>query len=209
MNQTKLLVSLIFLSTHAIAQQVYESAQYNAKYETPAGWVLPTPDTTINGDVLLKPNRVGLNPGLLEIRFFAHATAPEAFQYPSSNGFFQANNFMKVTRTVSTQAPIIYNIQDTTDPAIHYCYILLKQVDQGVIMAYFAESNRLWSHSFKLITTISDWNVNESLYMANWSGIRFISVTGPVTKVSAMTAPKINPMRRELFDLLGRQFKAP
>lgn len=196
---------ILLLAGCAMAQQVYTNADFNAKYTAPAGWVFDAPTISSDGFVVIKPNRVGLNPSRCEISFFFHSTLREAFHYPSSNGFFQANEFMKVTRTISTQAPIIFNIRDTAETDVHYCYLLIKQVDAGVISAYFSASNRLYSQTFKIVTTIADWNTNESLYMANWSETEFISLRAPTAaKLSTIRPPKSN-MRMDMVDILGRE----
>ncbi|GEM_PF-5433326 len=194
---------ILLLAGYAMAQQVYTNAAFNAKYTAPPGWVFGSPQTTLDGSILIQPTRVGLSPAQCDVRFTKHTTETEAFQYPSSNGFFHTNSFMKVSRTLTTQAPIIFNIQDTSEPNVHYCYILVKQVDAGVLMAYFSTSNRSWSQQYNLVTTISDWNVNESLYMANWMGTSFLSEVGPVAKVSGVSAPR-SGLKLTLVDALGR-----
>jgi hypothetical protein len=196
---------ILLLAGCAMAQQAYTNADFNAKYTAPAGWVFDPPTTIPNGSILIKPNRVGLNPAQCDVLFTKHTTETEAYQYPSSNGFFHTNSFMNVTRTLSTQAPIIFNIRDTTEPNVHFCYIILKQVDAGVIMAYFSTSNRIWSQQFKLVTTISDWNVNENLYISNWMGMGFISETGPTAAKISAAPTQSGKLRRELVDLLGRE----
>ncbi len=196
---------ILALAVSAMAQQVYKNDNLNTKYTTPAGWAFEEPDTTSYGEVRIRPTRPGLNPIFLQLAITKTASAGEGFYYPQAACFLAMKFFY--TFYTSAQAPILTAVQDTIISGVHLSSIILKQLDQGKMIIVRSASNRVYNQTIELVTSITDYQTNSSLYEANWANTEFLSLTAPTKVASTLGRPQ-GEIRKELADLLGRRMQA-
>lgn len=192
---------VLFLIGSAIAQQSYENASLNSRFEAPAGWAMEKPDTNFFG-VHFQVTRVGLKP--VNIYFEKYDNALEAYQDRQSFLFFKMTDFYNRCAS-NTTAPIVPYMLDTLfNSGISYSGFTMRHVALDKHLVCYTNSFKVYIQGFCYETSISDYDTNRDLYVKNWQGASYINLSTTTTKIAAPLKSQANE-KQVFIDALGRK----
>ena len=164
----------------------YLDPDYNVKYICPAGWRIDSvcPMTGKYGGVVLYVRNPSYQSTMF-IDLFKLNSVEEAALFGGMRCFVMS----QIAYVYSSLMPGIYAIGDALDTITqgkiyHYTSIALKEKDENNLVTdvdiEYTQQESVYVHSIFYFPSISDYNLNDSIYIKNWLNLNFLDDDRPV-----------------------------
>lgn len=176
-------------SKSAIALTQYFNPSVNLSFTVPNDWYI-TDTIGFSGFCLLVLSNSYATASVFIVGWKEN-TVYEATRHGPSNCFYDNWSSSKLSIFV----PYLSYVYDTTINNVRYAHNQIKDKDASNtntithIRTRFTQSNTVYYHSMYYRTTISDYNINETIYNSNWLNLLFI-YSNPST-VAKTVAPLV------------------
>jgi hypothetical protein len=195
------MIKWVLLLTAFANAEVYDNPKLNSHYETPAGWVMESPDTTSLG-VHIQVTRVGLKPVHIWIENWSSSLIAE--QEVGAFLFWEMKLFYN--RLSSTdKVPFIPFMRDTVySSGVHSSGFNFEQIPLDRYLVCYATAFKTYVQKLCYETSPSDFDTNVNLYLANWFNLNYITLSTPTTKIAAPALSQAAE-KKIFIDALGRK----
>lgn len=191
---------ILLLAASVMAQQVYENAAFNTRYESSPGWALSEPKVG-SETITATATRIGLQPFYLS--FNRHNTDTEALFFRSAFATEVIITASK-SRSAKNEGDVPTFIADTTIVGVRH---LMGGANAGTLgtrdqlYLFFASSQGGFSQTGLVFSSADDLTTNFQHYLLAWQGAsyRFATSVAKTTAKPRMTAPA------GIYDFLGRR----
>jgi hypothetical protein len=195
------MIKWILLLTAMATAEIYDNPSLNTHFETPAGWVMNAPDSTLLG-AHFQVTRVGLKPVHIWIENWNNSIM--ATQETGSFLFWEMRLFYS-RLSPSDYVPLITFMRDTVySSGIRSSGFNLKQIPLDRYLVCYSSAFKTYVQKLCYETTPSDFDTNAGLYLANWLNLNYISLSSPTTKI-AVPALSQSAEKKIFINILGQK----